>query len=170
MKFLWWIWPKHLTCWLLGKSVGLNAIVTSLLYKKHPAELKFVIIDPKKVEFSVYTPIEKHFLAKLPDSDDAIITDVNKVVMTLKSLCQEMDERYILLQRAGVRNIKEYNAKFINRKLNPEHHCYPTSYHQYHYWYHKGQLPCTCSIPSIGYDEQPCDSGPKWSPAAYWSW
>lgn len=105
----------------MGKSVGLNAIVTSLLYKKHPAELKFVIIDPKKVEFSVYTPIEKHFLAKLPDSDDAIITDVNKVVMTLKSLCQEMDERYILLQRAGVRNIKEYNAKFINRKLNPEH-------------------------------------------------
>ncbi len=105
----------------MGKSVGLNAIVTSLLYKKHPAELKFVIIDPKKVEFSVYSPIEKHFLAKLPDMDDAIITDVNKVVMTLKSLCQEMDDRYKLLQRAGVRNIKEYNAKFINRKLNPEH-------------------------------------------------
>jgi len=105
----------------MGKSVGLNAVVTSLLYKKHPAELKFVIIDPKKVEFSVYSPIEKHFLAKLPDTDEAIITDVNKVVMTLKSLCQEMDDRYKLLQRAGVRNIKEYNAKFINRKLNPEH-------------------------------------------------
>ena len=105
----------------MGKSVGLNAIVTSLLYKKHPAELKFVIVDPKKVEFSVYAPIEKHFLAKLPDSEDAIITDVNKVVQTLKSLCQEMDDRYRLLQKAGVRNIKEYNERFINRRLNPEH-------------------------------------------------
>lgn len=105
----------------MGKSVGLNAIVTSLLYKKHPAELKFVIVDPKKVEFSVYAPIEKHFLAKLPDSEEAIITDVNKVVQTLKSLCQEMDDRYKLLQRAGVRNIKEYNERFISRRLNPEH-------------------------------------------------
>ena len=103
-----------------GKSVGLNAIVTSLLYKKHPAELKFVIIDPKKVEFSVYAPIERHFLAKLPDGDDAIITDVTKVVQTLNSLCIEMDTRYDLLRKAGCRNIKEYNAKFINRKLNPE--------------------------------------------------
>lgn len=105
----------------MGKSVGLNAIVTSLLYKKHPAELKFVIIDPKKVEFSVYAPIEKHFLAKLPDSEEAIITDVNKVVQTLKSLCQEMDDRYKLLQKAGVRNIKEYNERFIGRRLNPDH-------------------------------------------------
>ncbi len=103
-----------------GKSVGLNAIVTSLLYKKHPAELKFVIIDPKKVEFSVYAPIERHFLAKLPDGDDAIITDVTKVVQTLNSLCSEMDTRYDLLRKAGCRNIKEYNAKFISRKLNPE--------------------------------------------------
>lgn len=103
-----------------GKSVGLNAIVTSLLYKKHPAELKFVIIDPKKVEFSVYTPIERHFLAKLPDGEDAIITDVSKVVQTLNSLCIEMDTRYDLLRKAGCRNIKEYNAKFIGRQLNPE--------------------------------------------------
>lgn len=103
-----------------GKSVGLNAIVTSLLYKKHPAELKFVIIDPKKVEFSVYAPIERHFLAKLPDGEDAIITDVTKVVQTLNSLCIEMDTRYDLLRKAGCRNIKEYNAKFINRQLNPE--------------------------------------------------
>ena len=110
-----------------GKSVGLNAIVTSLLYKKHPAELKFVIVDPKKVEFSVYAPIEKHFLAKLPDGDDAIITDVSKVVQTLNSLCMEMDTRYDLLKKAGCRNIKEYNAKFIDRKLNPEkgHHFMP---------------------------------------------
>ena len=110
-----------------GKSVGLNAIVTSLLYKKHPAELKFVIVDPKKVEFSVYAPIEKHFLAKLPDGDDAIITDVSKVVQTLNSLCVEMDTRYDLLKKAGCRNIKEYNAKFIDRKLNPEkgHHFMP---------------------------------------------
>ena len=110
-----------------GKSVGLNAIVTSLLYKKHPAELKFVIVDPKKVEFSVYAPIEKHFLAKLPDGDDAIITDVSKVVQTLNSLCVEMDTRYDLLKKAGCRNVKEYNAKFIERKLNPEkgHHFMP---------------------------------------------
>lgn len=110
-----------------GKSVGLNAIVTSLLYKKHPSELKFVIIDPKKVEFAIYAPIERHFLAKLPDGDDAIITDVTKVVQTLNSLCVEMDNRYKLLQSAGCRNIKEYNAKFINRQLNPEngHHFLP---------------------------------------------
>ena len=102
-----------------GKSVGLNAIVTSLLYKKHPSELKFVIIDPKKVEFAIYAPIEKHFLAKLSDAEDAIITDVTKVVQTLNSLCVEMDTRYDLLKKAGCRNIKEYNAKFINRQLNP---------------------------------------------------
>ena len=104
----------------MGKSVGLNAIVTSLLYKKHPAELKFVMIDPKKVEFSIYSPIEKHFLAKLPDGEDAIITDVTKVIQTLNSLCIEMDTRYDLLKKAHVRNVKEYNTKFINRKLNPE--------------------------------------------------
>lgn len=103
-----------------GKSVGLNAIVTSLLYKKHPSELKFVIIDPKKVEFAIYAPIERHFLAKLPDGEDAIITDVTKVVQTLNSLCVEMDTRYDLLRKAGCRNIKEYNQKFINRQLNPE--------------------------------------------------
>lgn len=103
-----------------GKSVGLNAIVTSLLYKKHPSELKFVIIDPKKVEFAIYAPIERQFLAKLPDAEDAIITDVTKVVQTLNSLCVEMDTRYDLLRQAGCRNIKEYNAKFINRQLNPE--------------------------------------------------
>ena len=103
-----------------GKSVGLNAIVTSLLYKKHPSELKFVIVDPKKVEFAIYAPIENHYLAKLPDSDSAIITDVTKVVQTLNSLCIEMDTRYDLLQKAGCRNIREYNAKFINRQLNPE--------------------------------------------------
>lgn len=103
-----------------GKSVGLNAIVTSLLYKKHPSELKFVIIDPKKVEFAIYAPIERQFLAKLPDAEDAIITDVTKVVQTLNSLCIEMDTRYDLLRQAGCRNIKEYNAKFINRQLNPE--------------------------------------------------
>lgn len=104
----------------MGKSVGLNAIVTSLLYKKHPSELKFVMIDPKKVEFSIYGPIEKHFLAKLPDGQDAIITDVTKVIQTLNSLCIEMDTRYDLLKKAHVRNIKEYNTKFISRKLNPE--------------------------------------------------
>ena len=103
-----------------GKSVGLNAIVTSLLYKKHPSELKFVIIDPKKVEFAIYAPIERHFLAKLPDGEDAIITDVTKVVQTLNSLCVEMDTRYDLLRKAGCRNIKEYNQKFINRQLNPD--------------------------------------------------
>ena len=102
-----------------GKSVGLNAIVTSLLYKKHPSELKFVIIDPKKVEFAIYAPIERHFLARLPDSEDAIITDVTKVVQTLNSLCVEMDARYELLREARCRHIKEYNAKFINRELNP---------------------------------------------------
>ena len=103
-----------------GKSVGLNAIITSLLYKKHPAELKFVLVDPKKVEFSIYSVIEHHFLAKLPDGEDAIITDVTKVVRTLHSLCVEMDTRYDLLKAAHVRNVKEYNEKFINRKLNPE--------------------------------------------------
>ena len=103
-----------------GKSVGLNAIITSLLYKKHPAELKFVLVDPKKVEFSIYSVIEHHFLAKLPDGEDAIITDVTKVVQTLNSICVEMDTRYDLLKAAHVRNIKEYNEKFINRSLNPE--------------------------------------------------
>ncbi len=104
-----------------GKSVGLNAIITSLLYKKHPAELKFVMVDPKKVEFSIYAPIENHFLAKIPDdNEDPIITDVTKVVQTLKSLCQLMDHRYDLLKKAKVRNIKEYNAKFKARQLNPE--------------------------------------------------
>jgi len=110
-----------------GKSVALNAIVTSLLYKKHPAELKFVIIDPKKVEFAIYAPIERNFLAKLPDEEDAIITDVTKVVQTLNSLCKEMDTRYMLLKDAGCRNIKEYNEKFKERKLNPNngHHFMP---------------------------------------------
>ncbi len=102
-----------------GKSVGLNAIITSILYKKHPAEVKFVMVDPKMVEFSMYAPIEKHFLAKIPDAEDAIITDVNKVVETLKSLCVEMDDRYMLLKDANVRQLKEYNEKFINRRLNP---------------------------------------------------
>jgi S-DNA-T family DNA segregation ATPase FtsK/SpoIIIE len=103
-----------------GKSVGLNTIITSLLYKKHPSELKFVLIDPKKVEFSIYSVIENHFLAKLPDENEPIITDVTKVVQTLNSLCTEMDTRYDLLKAAHVRNVKEYNAKFIARKLNPE--------------------------------------------------
>ena len=104
-----------------GKSVGLNAIITSLLYKKHPAELKFVMVDPKKVEFSIYSPIENHFLAKIADDEgEPIITDVQKVVATLKSLCAEMDMRYDLLKKARVRNIKEYNEKFKNRQLNPE--------------------------------------------------
>ena len=103
-----------------GKSVGLNAIIASLLYKKHPAELKIVMIDPKKVEFSVYTPIENHFLARLEEEEDCIITDVQKVVKTLNSLCQLMDSRYDLLKKAGCRNIKEYNTKFKARKLNPE--------------------------------------------------
>lgn len=104
-----------------GKSVGLNAIITSLLYKKHPAELKIVLVDPKKVEFSVYAPIANHFLAKVPEEDaDPIITDVTKVVRTLNSLCKEMDTRYDLLKMAQARNIKEYNKKFIDRQLNPE--------------------------------------------------
>ena len=103
-----------------GKSVGLNAIITSLLYKKHPSQLKLVLVDPKKVEFNIYGDIEKHFLAKLPDGEDAIITDTSKVVETLNSLCKEMDERYDLLKKAHVRNIKEYNEKFFNRNLNPE--------------------------------------------------
>lgn len=102
-----------------GKSVGLNAIITSLLYKKHPAQLKFVLIDPKKVEFNIYANIERHFLAKLPDGEDAIITDVTKVVQTLNSITKEMDDRYDLLKKAHTRNIKEYNAKFIARRLNP---------------------------------------------------
>ena len=102
-----------------GKSVGLNAIITSLLYKKHPSQLKFVMVDPKKVELSIYSVIEKHFLAKLPDEDEAIITDTTKVVNTLNSLCIEMDTRYDLLRDAQVRNIKEYNEKFIKRQLNP---------------------------------------------------
>ena len=104
-----------------GKSVGLNAVIASLLYKKHPAELKFVMVDPKKVELSLYNAIERHYLAKLPDSDEAIITDVKKVVRTLNSLCIEMDQRYDLLKSAKVRNLQEYNPKFINRQLNPEH-------------------------------------------------
>ncbi len=110
-----------------GKSVGLNAIITSLLYKKHPSQLKFVLVDPKKVEFNIYADIEKHFLAKLPDGEDAIITDTSKVVETLNSLCKEMDDRYDLLKKAHVRNIKEYNEKFFNRNLNPEkgHHFLP---------------------------------------------
>jgi len=103
-----------------GKSVGLNAIITSLLYKKHPSQLKLVLVDPKKVEFNIYGDIEKHFLAKLPDGDDAIITDTSKVVETLNSLCKEMDDRYDLLKKAHVRNLKEYNEKFTNRHLNPD--------------------------------------------------
>ena len=102
-----------------GKSVGLNAIIASLLYSKHPAELKFILVDPKKVELSLFRKIERHYLAKLPDSEDAIITDVRKVVRTLNSLCIEMDNRYELMKDAGVRNIKEYNEKFTSRKLNP---------------------------------------------------
>jgi S-DNA-T family DNA segregation ATPase FtsK/SpoIIIE len=103
-----------------GKSVGLNAILISLLYKKHPSQVKFVLVDPKKVELTLYNKIERHFLAKLPGEEDAIITDVSKVVNTLNSLCIEMDERYELLKDAGVRTIKEYNKKFISRGLNPE--------------------------------------------------
>ncbi|WP_338408820.1 DNA translocase FtsK [uncultured Flavobacterium sp.] len=103
-----------------GKSVGLNAVITSLLYKKHPAEIKFVLVDPKKVELTLFNKIERHYLAKLPDSEDAIITDNAKVVNTLNSLCVEMDNRYSLLKDAMVRNIKEYNDKFKSRKLNPE--------------------------------------------------
>jgi len=103
-----------------GKSVGLNAMITSLLYKKHPAELKFVLVDPKMVEFNIYSAIEKHFLAKLPDDSKAIVTDFTKVIQTLNSLTREMDDRYNLLMLANVRNIKEYNTKFIGRHLNPE--------------------------------------------------
>ncbi len=102
-----------------GKSVGLNAVLTSLLYKKHPAEVKFVLVDPKKVELTLFNKIERHYLAKLPDSEDAIITDNTKVIHTLNSLCIEMDNRYELLKSAMVRNIKEYNEKFKARKLNP---------------------------------------------------
>jgi len=107
----------------MGKSVGLNAIITSLLYKKHPAELKFVLVDPKMVEFSIYKPLLNHFLAQIPpesDADEPIITDVTKVVKTLNSVCQEMDDRYNLLKFANVRKIEEYNEKFLNRQLNPE--------------------------------------------------
>jgi S-DNA-T family DNA segregation ATPase FtsK/SpoIIIE len=103
-----------------GKSVGLNAILVSILYKKHPAQVKFVLVDPKKVELTLYNKIERHFLAKLPGEEDAIITDTSKVVNTLNSLCIEMDERYELLKEAQVRTIKEYNTKFIARRLNPE--------------------------------------------------
>ncbi|WP_422003931.1 DNA translocase FtsK 4TM domain-containing protein [Roseivirga pacifica] len=103
-----------------GKSVGLNAILTSLLYKKHPSQLKFVLVDPKKVELTLFNKIERHYLAKLPDSEDAIITDTKKVIYTLNSLCVEMDQRYDLLKDAACRNIKEYNKKFVDRKLNPE--------------------------------------------------
>ncbi|TXF79513.1 FtsK/SpoIIIE family DNA translocase [Chryseobacterium sp.] len=103
-----------------GKSVGINAILTSLLYKKHPSELKFVMVDPKKVELSLYSKIERHYLAKLPDGEDAIITDTHKVINTLNSLCIEMDNRYDLLKNAFCKNIKEYNKKFSERKLNPD--------------------------------------------------
>jgi len=102
-----------------GKSVGLNSILVSLLYKKHPSQVKFVLVDPKKVELNLFKKIERHFLAKLPGEGDAIITDTQKVVHTLNSLCIEMDQRYELMKDAQVRNIKEYNAKFIARKLNP---------------------------------------------------
>ncbi len=103
-----------------GKSVGLNAIITSLLYKKHPSELKFVLIDPKMVEFNIYASLEKHYMAKMPDQDDIIITDSTKVIQTLNSLVQEMEDRYKLLMAAHCRNIIEYNEKFVNRRLNPE--------------------------------------------------
>jgi S-DNA-T family DNA segregation ATPase FtsK/SpoIIIE len=102
-----------------GKSVGINSILVSLLYKKHPSQLKFILVDPKKVELSLYEALEKHFLAKLPGEEDAIITDTKKVVTTLNALCIEMDQRYDLLKKAGCRNLKEYNHKFINRQLNP---------------------------------------------------
>lgn len=103
-----------------GKSVGLNAVITSLLYKKHPSELKFVLVDPKMVEFGIYAELERYYLAKLPDAEKAVITDCTKVIMTLNSVCKEMDDRYELLMKAHVRNIKEYNAKFISRHLNPQ--------------------------------------------------
>ncbi len=103
-----------------GKSVGVNALLVSLLYKKHPSQLKFVLVDPKKVELSLYRVIEKHYLAKLPGEEESIITDTKKVVHTLNALCIEMDNRYDLLKEAGCRNIKEYNEKFVNRKLSPK--------------------------------------------------
>ncbi|WP_342087812.1 FtsK/SpoIIIE family DNA translocase [Dyadobacter sp. OTU695] len=103
-----------------GKSVGLNVILASLIYKKHPAELKFVLVDPKKVELTLFNKLERHFLAKLPNAEEAIITDTKKVIFTLNSLCIEMDSRYDLLKEAAVRNLKEYNAKFAARRLNPE--------------------------------------------------
>ncbi|HBF19151.1 MAG TPA: cell division protein FtsK, partial [Cryomorphaceae bacterium] len=103
-----------------GKSVGLNVILTSLLYKKHPSQVKFILVDPKKVELTLFNKIERHYLAKLPDTEEAIITDTTKVIHTLNSLCIEMDNRYDLLKNAMCRNLKEYNAKFIQRKLNPE--------------------------------------------------
>lgn len=103
-----------------GKSVGLNAIITSLLYRKHPSELKFVLVDPKMVEFGIYAELERHYLAKLPDAEKAVITDCTKVIMTLNSVCKEMDDRYELLMKAHVRNIKEYNGKFVSRHLNPQ--------------------------------------------------
>ncbi|MEQ8240984.1 MAG: DNA translocase FtsK, partial [Cyclobacteriaceae bacterium] len=103
-----------------GKSVGLNMIITSLIYKKHPSQLKFVMVDPKKVELTLFNKLERHFLAKLPDSEEAIITDTKKVINTLNSLCIEMDQRYDLLKDAGCRNLKEYNKKFVNRRLNPQ--------------------------------------------------
>lgn len=103
-----------------GKSVGLNVILTSLLYKRHPSQLKFVLVDPKKVEMSLFSKIERHYLAKLPNSEEAIITDTKKVVYTLNSLCIEMENRYEILKDAGAKNIKEYNAKFVSRKLNPK--------------------------------------------------
>jgi DNA segregation ATPase FtsK/SpoIIIE, S-DNA-T family len=110
-----------------GKSVGLNVILASLIYKKHPAELKFVLVDPKKVELTLFNKLERHYLAKLPNADEAIITDTKKVIFTLNSLCIEMDSRYDLLKDASVRNLKEYNAKFVQRKLSPEkgHHFLP---------------------------------------------
>ena len=103
-----------------GKSVGINAILTSILYKKHPSQVKFVLVDPKKIELSIYSKIERHYLAKLPESEDAIIIENDKVINTLNSLCREMDKRYELLKDAMTRNIKEYNTKFVSRKLNPE--------------------------------------------------
>ena len=103
-----------------GKSVGINAILTSILYKKHPAEVKFVLVDPKKIELSIYNKIERHYLAKLPESEDAIIIENDKVINTLNSLCREMDKRYELLKNAMTRNIKEYNSKIVSKALNPE--------------------------------------------------
>ena len=102
-----------------GKSVGINSIITSLLYKKHPSEIKFILVDPKKVELTLFNKIERHYLAKLPDSDEAIITENKTVIKTLNSLCIEMEQRYDLLKNAMCRNIKEYNLKFKKRKLNP---------------------------------------------------